>query len=115
ASNVRRDLATLNDALSDLRQNSLAMMREGSTKRLDTVREAHTRANDSVKRLGSRHPQLGRLPSDLDQYMQLAERFARDVEQQARSRTVLVSNIETSLEAINTLIARQNQLSVDES
>ncbi len=115
ASNVRRDLATLNDALSDLRQNSLAMMREGSTKRLDTVREAHTRANDSVKRLGSRHPQLGRLPSDLDQYLQLAERFARDVEQQARSRTVLVSNIETSLEAINTLIARQNQLSVDES
>ena len=115
AGNVRRDLATLNDALSDLRQNSLAMMREGSTKRLDTVREAHTRANDSVKRLGSRHPQLGRLPSDLDQYLQLAERFARDVEQQARSRTVLVSNIETSLEAINTLIARQNQLSVDES
>ena len=115
ASNVRRDLATLSDALSDLRQNSLAMMREGSTKRLGTVREAHTRANDSVKRLGSRHPQLGRLPSDLDQYLQLAERFARDVEQQARSRTVLVSNIETSLEAINTLIARQNQLSVDES
>nr|WP_243667285.1 methyl-accepting chemotaxis protein [Pseudomonas brassicae] len=119
-SGVQPALGQLNNALSDLRQNNLAMMREGSANRLGKVRDAQARASTSLQQLGARlssgrQAALSALAGEFTQYLQLAERFATNVAQQAQYRTVLIKDIESSLEATNNLIARQNQLSAEES
>ena len=117
---VQPALGHLNNALSDLRQNNLAMMREGTVDRLGKVRDAQARASTTLQQLAeqlpdSRQATLRTLTAEFAQYLQLSERFAKDVAQQVQNRTVLIKDIESSLEATNALIARQNQLSVEES
>nr|WP_255263554.1 methyl-accepting chemotaxis protein [Pseudomonas aegrilactucae] len=117
---VQPALGHLNNALSDLRQNNLAMMREGSANRLGNVRDAQARANTSLQQLGTqlsdnRQAALRTLAGEFTQYLQLAERYGKDVAQQAQNRTVLIKDIDSSLEATNNLIARQNHLSAEES